>query len=98
MIRSSRITTIASKMLSESDCAGLRHQSLLLIDFRYYSAHKPLHAQEEIVGHSVRTFYLLAAAADLGGAFTSDAMRLWEDCVDHKMYVTGGVGTEPRVC
>ena len=65
---------------------------------RYYSAHKPLHAQDEIVGHSVRTFYLLAAAADLGGAFTDDARRLWDDCVDHKMYVTGGVGTEPRVC
>jgi len=49
------------------------------------------------LGHSVRAFYLITAAADLGGKFLDDAHRLWTDAVDRKMYVTGGFGSEPRV-
>jgi len=65
-------------------------------DVWYHQAHLPLHEQNEILGHSVRAFYLIAAAADLGGKFLDDAKRLWADAVDNKMYVTGGFGPEPR--
>ncbi|WRT69314.1 uncharacterized protein IL334_006298 [Kwoniella shivajii] len=67
-----------------------------IYDVWYGQAHKPIHDQEEIRGHSVRAFYLLTGAADLGGDFLEDAKRLWADAVDNKMYVTGGFGTEPR--
>ncbi|WWC89637.1 uncharacterized protein L201_004562 [Kwoniella dendrophila CBS 6074] len=67
-----------------------------LDDVWYHQAHKPIHEQEDVLGHSVRAFYLLTAAADLGGSFLNDAKRLWTDAVDNKMYATGGFGTEPR--
>ena len=63
----------------------------------YSQSHLPLHEQNEILGHSVRAFYLTTAAADLGGEFLDDAKRLWSDAVDKKMYATGGFGTEPHL-
>ncbi|OCF78892.1 hypothetical protein I204_00836 [Kwoniella mangroviensis CBS 8886] len=66
-------------------------------DVWYHQAHEPIRDQEDVLGHSVRAFYLLTAAADLGGSFLNDAKRLWSDAVDKKMYVTGGFGTEPRI-
>ncbi|WWC63757.1 uncharacterized protein I303_106362 [Kwoniella dejecticola CBS 10117] len=68
-----------------------------IYDVWYHQAHKPIHDQEAILGHSVRAFYLMTAAADLGGQFLDDAKRLWSDAVDNKMYATAGFGTEPRV-
>lgn len=65
-------------------------------DVWYHQAHAPLHDQETILGHSVRAFYLITAAADIGGDLLEDAKRLWTDAVDNKMYVTGGFGSEPR--
>jgi DUF1680 family protein len=60
--------------------------------------HKPLIEQTEAVGHAVRAGYIYSAMADL--ARFSDAPEyakavrlLWEDVVQHKMYLTGGVGT-----
>lgn len=66
-----------------------------LDNFSYHQAHAPLHDQKDILGHSVRALYLTTAAADFGGEFLEDAKRLWADCVDKKMYATGGIGTEP---
>ena len=63
----------------------------------YNQSHVPIHKQDTILGHSVRAFYLYTAAADFGGQFLEDAKRMWTDAVDRKMYVTGGLGTEPRV-
>ncbi|OAP60558.1 hypothetical protein AYL99_05560 [Fonsecaea erecta] len=65
----------------------------------YYQAHKPLVEQQTIEGHAVRAIYLLAAAADLvrldptSNAGLKDAVyRLWDNMVECKMYVTGGIG------
>jgi DUF1680 family protein len=63
--------------------------------FSYSQAHATLHEQDDILGHSVRALYLTTAAADCGGQHLDDAKRLWTDCVDRKMYATGGIGTEP---
>ncbi|KAF2014206.1 glycoside hydrolase family 127 protein [Aaosphaeria arxii CBS 175.79] len=65
----------------------------------YYSAHAPILEQKSIEGHSVRAMYLLTAAADLilkSESTTPDlkqaVLGLWDNMVDRKMYVTGGIG------
>lgn len=63
----------------------------------YSQDHKPVRQQEEIVGHAVRAMYLFAGVADVAG-YTADkglikAMdTLWNDVVNKKMYITGGIG------
>jgi DUF1680 family protein len=76
----------------------------ILTDYqRYQQAHLPIAEQHTIEGHSVRAMYLLTAVADLvrlddsqGNPCVSQldlAMyRLWDNMVNRKMYVTGGVG------
>jgi len=68
-------------------------------DFTYYQAHQPVRDQREAVGHSVRAMYLYTAMADqrrldddpsLDPALTA----LWTNTVEHKMYVTGGLGSQ----
>ncbi|WWD18867.1 hypothetical protein CI109_103322 [Kwoniella shandongensis] len=68
-----------------------------LEDGRYHQWHAPLHKQDSILGHSVRALYLVTAAADLDGQLLEDAKRLWTDCVDNKMYPTGGAGSVPDI-
>ncbi|KAI6777663.1 uncharacterized protein J7T54_002736 [Emericellopsis cladophorae] len=71
----------------------------------YNQAHAPILQQKTIEGHSVRAVYLLIAVADLvvldetGGKpyrsrdeYLKAAKTLWDNMVDKKMYVTGGVG------
>ncbi|KAK2731464.1 hypothetical protein FQN55_004663 [Onygenales sp. PD_40] len=66
----------------------------------YQQAHKPILEQETIEGHSVRAMYLLTAVADLalidrasfGQRYIGSLHRLWDNMVDKKMYLTGGVG------
>jgi DUF1680 family protein len=61
--------------------------------------HLPVRQQTEAVGHCVRAMYLYSAVADLA-AITGDAgyvsamEALWQDIVNRKMYVTGGIGVE----
>jgi hypothetical protein len=65
----------------------------------YSQDHKPLIEQDEAVGHSVRAMYLYAGAADVA-ALTGDTQlkaavdRIWENVVDKKTYVTGGIGAK----
>lgn len=65
----------------------------------YYQAHKPIVEQQTIEGHSVRAMYLLTAASDLvrledaANKPLKDAIyRLWDNMVQKKMYITGGIG------
>jgi DUF1680 family protein len=74
----------------------------------YQQAHRPILEQDSVEGHSVRAMYLFAAVADLvriDGSKTpptgyknesSDYLqvlrRLWDNMVDKKMYLTGGIG------
>ncbi|MDR0608486.1 MAG: glycoside hydrolase family 127 protein, partial [Planctomycetaceae bacterium] len=63
----------------------------------YQQDHQPIREQSEIVGHAVRAVYLYAGVAD-NAAYSGDqelinAMdRLWNDVVNKKMYITGGIG------
>ncbi|OIW30432.1 DUF1680-domain-containing protein [Coniochaeta ligniaria NRRL 30616] len=66
-------------------------------DYGYHQAEKPLEETTEVKGHSVRAIYFYKAASSLvrltGGAKIKTALdRLWRDMVDHKLYVTGGLG------
>ncbi|MCS7209441.1 MAG: glycoside hydrolase family 127 protein [Fimbriimonadales bacterium] len=65
----------------------------------------PLLEHREIVGHAVRAAYLFAGATDLA-AYTDDArlrerllqmlLRVWDNTVSKRSYITGGIGNEPK--
>ena len=63
----------------------------------YSQDHKPVREQDEIMGHAVRAMYLYAGVADVasysGDEKLVEAMDvLWNDVVNKKMYITGGIG------
>ncbi|KAF2852948.1 glycoside hydrolase family 127 protein [Plenodomus tracheiphilus IPT5] len=71
----------------------------------YNQSHVPIVDQETIEGHSVRALYLLTAVSDLlcieqaegptikqSDRYKMSLQRQWNNMVDKKMYVTGGVG------
>lgn len=69
-------------------------------DYGYHQADCPLVKANEVKGHSVRAMYYYTAATDLvrlAGDEAKDVKtaldRLWRDMVDHKIYVTGGLGS-----
>ncbi len=61
------------------------------------SDREPFREMETVEGHAVRANYLFAGAADVY-AETGDKRllstldKMWDDVVNHKMYVTGGCG------
>ncbi|MBP8777692.1 MAG: glycoside hydrolase family 127 protein, partial [Bacteroidaceae bacterium] len=63
----------------------------------YSQAHKPVIEQDEAVGHAVRAGYMYSGMADVA-ALTGDSSyikaidRIWENIVNKKYYITGGVG------
>ncbi|KAF2672929.1 DUF1680-domain-containing protein [Microthyrium microscopicum] len=67
--------------------------------YRYQQAHLPILEQPTIEGHSVRAMYLLTAASDLVrqskdmADYKVSLLRLWDNMVDKKMYMTGGIGS-----
>jgi DUF1680 family protein len=63
----------------------------------YEQDHKPVRRQFEVAGHAVRACYLYSGmtgvAAHYNDAELKNALeRLWNDCVNKKMYLTGGIG------
>ncbi len=63
----------------------------------YAQAHLPVTDQTEAVGHAVRANYMYSAMADVA-ALTSDSTylsaigKIWENVVEKKLSITGGVG------
>ncbi|NLR58587.1 glycoside hydrolase family 127 protein [Chitinophaga polysaccharea] len=63
----------------------------------YNQAYKKVVDQHEAVGHAVRAAYMYTGMADVA-ALTGDRKYLsaiddiWEDVVDRKLYITGGIG------
>ena len=64
---------------------------------QYSQSYKPVTEQAEAVGHAVRAGYMYAGMADVA-ALTGDESyihaidRIWENIVQKKYYLTGGVG------
>jgi DUF1680 family protein len=64
----------------------------------YYADHAPLRGLDTVTGHAVRMVYLAAGATDVaierGDTTRIDhLLRLWDDMVRTKSYVTGGIGS-----
>ncbi len=67
------------------------------MDTAYNQAHKPVREQDEAVGHAVRAAYLYSGMADVARLTGDDSLfaaceRLWDNIVQKKLYVTGGIG------
>jgi uncharacterized protein len=78
---------------SEFFHASLRYRNERMQD------HKPLADQFEAVGHAVRAGYVYSAMTDAvrfmeAPSFAVALDHIWTDLVEHKLYITGNVGTE----
>ncbi len=63
----------------------------------YWQDQKPVVEQDEAVGHAVRAGYLYAAVADVAALTGNDSLlkaidRIWQNTVEKKTYVQGGIG------
>jgi len=68
-----------------------------VLDGTYSQAHLPVTEQTEAVGHAVRANYMYSAMADVAAltghsAYLEAIGKLWDNVVDKKLSVTGGVG------
>jgi hypothetical protein len=66
-------------------------------DERYAQDQAPLREQTSAEGHAVRWAYLYCAAAEAAKIIKDRDLleacqRVWRDVMDHKLYVTGGIG------
>jgi uncharacterized protein len=64
----------------------------------YDQSHLPVVQQYEAVGHAVRAVYTYSGMADIAAEtgdvdYQSAVMSLWDNIVNRKYYVTGGVGS-----
>ena len=66
----------------------------------YHQSRIPPVDQTEATGHAVRAGYLYSGMADVA-ALTGDEQYvhaldlIWSNCVDEKIYITGGIGARP---
>lgn len=64
----------------------------------YDQSHLPVQQQYEAVGHAVRAVYSYSAMADVAAEtrdvdYQSAVLSLWDNMVNRKYYVTGGIGS-----
>ncbi len=64
----------------------------------YNQDHKPVIQQEEAVGHAVRAAYMYAGMTDIAALYNDEAYtiavnNIWDNVVNKKMYITGGIGS-----
>ncbi len=65
---------------------------------KYNQSHKTAREQETAEGHSVRAVYFYCAMADLAlrdgdGELKAACEKIFDDIVNKKMYITGGIGS-----
>lgn len=89
----------------EGNGKGDRYVALskFLLDSRsggneYSQSHVPVQQQYEAVGHAVRAVYNYSAMADIAAEtadtdYQSAVMSLWNNIVNKKYYLTGGIGS-----
>ena len=64
----------------------------------YSQSDKPVREQTTAEGHAVRAVYLYCAMADLAEAYQDEGLlkacrTLWNNIVQKRMYLTGGIGS-----
>lgn len=67
------------------------------LNHEYSQAHKKVIDQHEAVGHAVRATYMYTGMADVAALtgneqYLSAIDDIWEDVVEKKLYITGGIG------
>lgn len=73
-------------------------QLSMVHDHEYSQSHLPVREQTSAEGHAVRLVYMCTAMADIA-AETEDAgmlaacRKLWDNIVNKRMYITGGIGS-----
>lgn len=65
--------------------------------YEYHQAHLPVREQTEAVGHAVRAVYLYSGMADVARltgdeSLSAACQALWDNVVNKKLYITGGIG------
>lgn len=65
--------------------------------YMYNQAHMPVRKQDEAVGHAVRAVYLYSGMADIARISQDEDLygvcrTIWDNIVNKKMYITGGIG------
>ncbi|AEM69650.1 protein of unknown function DUF1680 [Allomuricauda ruestringensis DSM 13258] len=65
----------------------------------YSQDHVPVTEQDEVVGHAVRAVYMYAGMTDIAAiekdtAYLKAVNALWDNMVNKKMYITGGIGAK----
>ncbi|RZJ68668.1 MAG: glycoside hydrolase family 127 protein [Flavobacterium sp.] len=65
----------------------------------YSQDHIPVVQQDEVVGHAVRATYMYAGMTDIAAIYQDNGYetainKLWDNMVDKKMYLTGGIGAK----
>ena len=63
----------------------------------YNQDHIPVVKQDEAVGHAVRAVYMYAGMTDVAAIYRDSAYlnavnKIWENIVNKKFYITGGIG------
>ena len=66
-------------------------------DGEYSQAHKKVVDQDEAVGHAVRATYMYCGMADVAAivkdkAYITAIDKIWNNVVNKKLYITGGIG------
>lgn len=61
----------------------------------------PVIQQKEAVGHAVRAVYMYAGMTDIAAiendtSYYNAVNKIWENMVNKKMYITGGIGSRPE--
>lgn len=75
----------------------LDYKGKTTLNHEYSQSHKPVLEQDEAVGHAVRAVYMYSGMADVA-ALTGDQGyidaigKIWNNVVEKKLYLTGGVG------
>jgi uncharacterized protein len=81
----------------EARARGERLEDYWAKTHRYTQSHVPIREHTDIVGHSVRACYLYAGVTDIAREtddteLAAACRRMWDDLVQHKLYITGGLG------
>ncbi len=74
------------------------HDHLKNYDPVYSQSHMPPREQTTAEGHAVRALYMYSAMADLADEYgdaelLTTCKKLWDNVVNRRMYITGGVGS-----
>lgn len=78
---------------------GLHFPQLSMVhDHSYSQSHLPVREQDKAEGHAVRLVYMCTAMADIAAETADKGMlkacqELWDNIVNKRMYITGGIGS-----